>query len=97
MAEQNSHHVVNQTLSGGDPSPSDVPASANDKIYAGGELGEAKDTISTTQTDPGLNAPRSDRKTDPSDSPLERNDVAQETARSSVVSFAEGCSCVTTE
>ncbi|KAL3467413.1 hypothetical protein BJX64DRAFT_248612 [Aspergillus heterothallicus] len=44
MAEQNGHDVVNQPLSGGDPSPSGVPASTTDKKPAGGDEGE----ISTT-------------------------------------------------
>ncbi|KAL4786780.1 hypothetical protein BJX76DRAFT_320254 [Aspergillus varians] len=48
MAEQNGHDVVNLTLSGGDPSPSDVPASTTDKKSAGGDEGE----INTTATTP---------------------------------------------
>lgn len=51
MAEQNGHDVVNRTLSGGEPSPSDVPASTNDKTPAGGDVGEIKDTATTTQPD----------------------------------------------
>ncbi|KAJ5214876.1 hypothetical protein N7468_010555 [Penicillium chermesinum] len=39
MAEQNSRDVVDQTLSGGEPSSSDVPASTNDKpTTAGGDV-----------------------------------------------------------
>ncbi|EFW15525.1 hypothetical protein D8B26_002363 [Coccidioides posadasii str. Silveira] len=37
MAEQSSHDVVNQTRSGGDLSPSDVPASKPDKFTTGGD------------------------------------------------------------
>ncbi|KAL4943896.1 hypothetical protein BDV06DRAFT_234146 [Aspergillus oleicola] len=48
MAEQNGHDVVNLTLSGGDPSPSDVPASITDKKSAGGDEGEINTTTTTT-------------------------------------------------
>lgn len=47
MAEQSSHDVVTQTRSGGEPSPSDVPASNSDKNTAGGDVGEIKDTATT--------------------------------------------------
>jgi hypothetical protein len=47
MAEQNGHDVVNQTLSGGDTSPSDVPASTTDKKPAGGDEGEINNTATT--------------------------------------------------
>ncbi|RAL05119.1 uncharacterized protein BO80DRAFT_431651 [Aspergillus ibericus CBS 121593] len=50
MAEQSSHDVVDQTLSGGEPSPSDVPASTTDNKSAGGDVGEFKDTTTTTTT-----------------------------------------------
>ncbi|KAL2814062.1 hypothetical protein BDW59DRAFT_24184 [Aspergillus cavernicola] len=48
MAEQNGHDVVNQTLSGGDPSPSDVPASTTDNKSAGGDEGEINITATTS-------------------------------------------------
>lgn len=38
MAEQSNHDVVNQTRSGGDPSPSDVPASTSSKQDTGGDV-----------------------------------------------------------
>ena len=50
MAEQSSRDVVDQTLSGGEPSPSDVPASTNDKTSAGGDAGETKNTSNTSAT-----------------------------------------------
>ena len=50
MAEQSSHDVVNRTLSGGEPSPSDVPASTDDKKPAGGDVGEIQYTATTTTT-----------------------------------------------
>lgn len=49
MAEQSSRDVVDQTLSGGEPSLSDVPASTKDKQPAGGDVEEAKH-IATTST-----------------------------------------------
>ncbi|KAJ5195272.1 uncharacterized protein N7498_008710 [Penicillium cinerascens] len=49
MAEQSSRDVVDQTLSGGEPSPSDVPASTNDKQTAEGDAGETRH-IATTFT-----------------------------------------------
>lgn len=92
MAEKTSHDVVDQTLSGGDPSPSDVPASTTtDKISAGGDVGENTHSISSTQLDPKSNAQHSDRKTEPSDlPPQEPNDVGKDSSgRSSTVSLAE--------
>lgn len=88
MAEQNSRHVVNQTLSGGDPSPSDVPASTYDKTPAIGDAGENEYTTPTTQTDSKANAHQSDWKAEISDSPIERNEAAKDTGRSSAVSRA---------
>lgn len=38
MAEQSNHDVVNQTRSGGGPSPSDVPASTSSKQDTGGDV-----------------------------------------------------------
>lgn len=48
MAEQISRDVVDQTLSGGEPSPSDVPASTTDNSSAKGDAGETNH-IATTQ------------------------------------------------
>ncbi|KAK2853302.1 hypothetical protein FQN49_005202, partial [Arthroderma sp. PD_2] len=42
MAEQSSNDVVNQTRSGGDLSPSDVPASKPDNLTAGGDRGDVQ-------------------------------------------------------
>lgn len=50
MAEQSSSDVVDQTLSGGEPSPSDVPASTNDKRSAEGDAGETKHIANTTKS-----------------------------------------------
>lgn len=90
MAEKTSHDVVDQTLSGGDPSPSDVPASTTDKISAGGDVGENTNAISPTQSDPKSNAQHSDGKAEPSDSPRGRNDAGKDSSgHSSTVSLAE--------
>ncbi|KAL4998164.1 hypothetical protein BDV10DRAFT_77264 [Aspergillus recurvatus] len=62
MAEQNGHDVVNLTLSGGDPSPSDVPASTTDKKPAGGDEGEI-DTITTTSSETKTNVESERQKT----------------------------------
>ncbi|KAE8145428.1 hypothetical protein BDV25DRAFT_164727 [Aspergillus avenaceus] len=62
MAEQSSHDVVNQTLSGGEPSPSDVPAS-KDKIPAGGDAGEINHTATSMHTETKPNAPLATKKT----------------------------------
>lgn len=56
MAEQSSHDVVTQTQSGGEPSPSDVPASNSDKNTAGGDVGEIKDTATTEHNERHTNA-----------------------------------------
>ncbi|KAL4901890.1 hypothetical protein BDW74DRAFT_67612 [Aspergillus multicolor] len=61
MAEQNGHDVVNLTLSGGDPSPSDVPASTTDKKTAGGDEGEIN-TIATTSAETKSNFELEDQK-----------------------------------
>ena len=50
MAEQSSRDVVDQTLSGGEPSPSDVPASTNDKPSAGGDVGKTEHIAMNTAT-----------------------------------------------
>lgn len=50
MAEQSSSDVVDQTLSGGEPSPSDVPASTNDKRSAEGDAGETKHIATTSKS-----------------------------------------------
>ena len=61
MAEQSSHDVVNQTLSGGDSAPSDVPATTAAKFSAGGDEGRIQDTTTTTQPDLTSNAPQTDK------------------------------------
>ncbi|KAJ5884614.1 hypothetical protein N7504_012186 [Penicillium tannophilum] len=50
MAEQSSRDVVDQTLSGGEPSPSDVPAKTTDKTSAGEDAEETKHIAPTSET-----------------------------------------------
>lgn len=45
MAQQSSRDVVDQTLSGGEPSSSDVPASTKDMTFAGGDVEGAKHSV----------------------------------------------------
>ncbi|KAL4806423.1 hypothetical protein BDV18DRAFT_139461 [Aspergillus unguis] len=82
MAEQNGHDVVNLTLSGGDPSPSDVPASTTDKKSAGGDEGERNTTATTisetkTGNEPEYQKMRTDLPTESSDK--ERDGVQPDT------------------
>ncbi|PLB50420.1 hypothetical protein P170DRAFT_424798 [Aspergillus steynii IBT 23096] len=82
MAEQSSHDVVNQTLSGGDPSPSDVPASTNDKKPAGGDVGEINHTATTTQSESTTNPARVERMEGP-ESLAHKNEAGPGTERPS--------------
>lgn len=88
MAEQSSHDVVKQTLSGGDPSPSDVPASTNDKHTAGGDVGEFNHTASTSQSEITVNTPHDEQRTD-AESSTERNESGRNSGKSSTVSLAD--------
>ncbi|KAF4244449.1 hypothetical protein CNMCM6805_008701 [Aspergillus fumigatiaffinis] len=83
MAEQSSHDVVNQTLSGGEPSPSDVPASTKDKISAGGDVGETQHTTATTQTTTETNDPQRQPEPSASDSSLAKNRTENDSERPS--------------
>ena len=47
--------MVENSLSGGDPSPSGVPASTNDKISAGGDVGDIGNTAEGTRTETHAN------------------------------------------
>ncbi|THC99536.1 hypothetical protein EYZ11_000996 [Aspergillus tanneri] len=80
MAEQSSHDVVNQTLSGGDPSPSDVPASTNDKQPAGGDVGEIKHTATTIETETTSSTTQGERRSDP-DLSVQKNEPGTDTER----------------
>lgn len=80
MAEQSSHDVVEKTLSGGDTSSSDVPASNNAKLSAGGDVGEIKDTAKTTQTQTHANDRPADDKTNASTSfEAKSSDIGKDT------------------
>ncbi|KAL4980846.1 hypothetical protein BDW66DRAFT_278 [Aspergillus desertorum] len=86
MAEQNGHDVVNLTLSGGDPSPSDVPASTTDNKPAGGDEGET-DTIATTLSETKTNVEsegqrgRTEMPTDSSDKEKDREQTVADISK----------------
>jgi hypothetical protein len=89
MAEQTDHDVVNQTLSGGEPSPSDVPASTNDKKSAGGDVGEIKHTATTTittQPETRTDAEQGTQSTGASETIAEKNHIGRDMEQSSTVS-----------
>ena len=88
MAEQSSHDVVNQTRSGGDPSPSDVPASTNDKKPAEGDVGEINHTATTTQSQTTTNTAPSERM-EPSESLAHKDEAGPGTERPSTVSLGD--------
>ncbi|PWY92892.1 hypothetical protein BO70DRAFT_367865 [Aspergillus heteromorphus CBS 117.55] len=88
MAEQSSHDVVNQTLSGGEPSPSDVPASTTDKTPAGGDVGEFKDTATTTPPGTNTSAQQGERKMDAAEQ-LGQNGAAKDADQPPSVSVAD--------
>ncbi|BAE57159.1 unnamed protein product [Aspergillus oryzae RIB40] len=90
MAEQSSHDVVNQTLSGGEPSPSDVPASTNDKKPAGGDVGEIKHTATHTQLETITNAEQGTLDTSLSETYNENNAAGRDTEQSTTDNSRQG-------
>ncbi|OJD19389.1 hypothetical protein AJ78_00659 [Emergomyces pasteurianus Ep9510] len=58
MAEQSSHDVVNQTQSGGEISPSDVPANKPDNITAGGDAGGVQHNANNNNNDHNKTQPQ---------------------------------------
>ncbi|KAJ5823025.1 hypothetical protein N7447_005365 [Penicillium robsamsonii] len=69
MAEQSNRDVVDQTLSGGEPSPSDVPASTNDNLSAGGDAGKTEHiAMATISNNSNLNDQHNHEKTNTLDS-----------------------------
>lgn len=88
MAEQSSRDVVDQTLSGGEPSLSDVPASTNDKQHAGGDVGEAKH-IATTSTAQQTTDQTANETSDPGSQP-EKTGGGKDAGASSMVSSVSG-------
>ncbi|KAL2221633.1 hypothetical protein M432DRAFT_629883 [Thermoascus aurantiacus ATCC 26904] len=77
MAEQSSHDVVNQTRSGGDASPSDVPASKPDNKPAGGDAGENKDNAQGEHAENQTSAREQDAKTEPSNALADNGEVGK--------------------
>ncbi|KAL5334520.1 hypothetical protein BJX70DRAFT_402493 [Aspergillus crustosus] len=84
MAEQNGHDVVNSTLSGGDLSPSGVPASITDNQTAGGDEGE----INTTAILPSETSTRFDSEVQSTDTilPTEGSDREKDREQAMTVS-----------
>lgn len=83
MAEKSDHHVVEKSLSGGDASPSDVPASTNDKFSAGGDVGEFKDTAQASQTQTQADSQQINHKMNDSDSATPDTGAGKDTTRNS--------------
>ncbi|KAL2853441.1 hypothetical protein BJY01DRAFT_206647 [Aspergillus pseudoustus] len=74
MAEQNDHDVVNEPLSGGDYSPSGVPASTIDKKPAGGDEGGIN---TTTLSETESKVEQEDQKTNTAP-PVGNSDVGKD-------------------
>jgi large subunit ribosomal protein L30 len=93
MAEQKNRDVVDQTLSGGEPSPSDVPASTNDNPSAGGDAGKTEHIAMTTATsnNSNLNDQQNHEKTNTPDSRGEKAAGDKDAGGSTTVSIASGC------
>ncbi|KAJ5504516.1 hypothetical protein N7463_007390 [Penicillium fimorum] len=93
MAEQSNRDVVDQTLSGGEPSPSDVPASTNDNLSAGGDAGKTEHIAMTTATsnNSNLNDQQNHEKTTTLDSRRESTAGDKNAGGSTMVSIASGC------
>lgn len=93
MAEQSNRDVVDQTLSGGEPSPSDVPASTNDNLSAGGDAGKTEHIAMTAATSnkSNLNDPQNHEKTNTLVSRGEKAAGDKDAGRSTTVSIASGC------
>ncbi|KAJ5745697.1 hypothetical protein N7520_010879 [Penicillium odoratum] len=90
MAEQSSRDVVDQTLSGGEPSPSDVPASTTDKTSAEGDAGETKHIANTSQTQVTSEQHSNDVTRDTRESQDKRTGGDKDTGSSSMVGFVDG-------
>ena len=76
MAERSSNDVVNQTRSGGDLSPSDVPASKPDNLTAGGDRGDVQ--ASDNNSKPKANTHSSQEISTGNPSSTETNGVGSE-------------------
>lgn len=85
MAEQSGRDVVDQTLSGGEPSPSGVPASNNDKPSAGGDVGETQHIALTSATQVSTDPKLNDKTRDALGSPVEETGRDKDTRGSAMV------------
>lgn len=93
MAEQTSHDVVNQTRSGGEPSPSDVPASKPDKESAGGDVGGIDNNAVTAQGDSSTVGQHLDEKKNDSVSPKEKQENEKLSGERAAVSLSKKRAC----
>lgn len=91
MAEQSSRDVVDQTQSGGEPSPSDVPASTNDKPFAGGDAGKTEHIAMNTSSSSTLNDQHYHETENTFDSRAEGAASDKDTGNLTTVSFDQTC------
>ncbi|EKV04584.1 hypothetical protein PDIP_86720 [Penicillium digitatum Pd1] len=98
MAEQSNRDVVDQTLSGGEPSPSDVPASTNDNLSAGGDAGKTEHIAMTAATSnkSNLNDPQNHEKTNTLVSRGEKAAGDKDAGRSTTDTFKQASGVVAT-
>ncbi|KAJ5489493.1 hypothetical protein N7539_004383 [Penicillium diatomitis] len=82
MAEQSGRDVVDQTLSGGEPSPSGVPASISDKISAGGDGGKIQHITSNTQSSVPSDTQNSHQEADGQKTPMEETEDGKDSRTS---------------
>ncbi|KAJ5415435.1 hypothetical protein N7465_004130 [Penicillium sp. CMV-2018d] len=97
MAEQINRDVVDQTLSGGEPSPSDVPASTNDNLSAGGDAGKTEHiAMTTTSNNSNLNDQQNHEKTNTLDSRGEKAAGDKDAGGSTTDNSKQGAGVVAT-
>ncbi|KAJ5179881.1 hypothetical protein N7492_003091 [Penicillium capsulatum] len=94
MAEQSSRDVVDQTLSGGEPSPSGVPASTNDKHSAGGDVGETEHITTSLDTELSFAKQPTDETRETLDPQAERTGDDKDAGASSTDSSKQGSGLV---
>ncbi|KAF4767219.1 hypothetical protein HAV15_009125 [Penicillium sp. str.  len=97
MAEQINRDVVDQTLSGGEPSPSDVPASTNDNLSAGGDAGKTEHiAMTTTSNNSNLNDQQNHERTNTLDSRGEKAAGDKDAGGSTTDNSKQGAGVVAT-
>lgn len=91
MAEQSNRDVVDQTQSDGEPSPSDVPASTNDKPFARGDVGKTEHIAMNTSSSSTFNDPHYRETANTFDSRAEGAASDKDTGNHTTVSFDQRC------